>query len=448
VRQRPGVRHTHPVTFRDRLRALRVDTTPLRTSPDFRRLFLAGTVFYLGGMMSYVALPWQLYHLTGSNLAVGLLGAVELIPLVVFGLWGGALADHADRRVILVATGIAQVVFTAALMVNAMLPEPQAWGIYVVGALLSAAGALQRPSREALIPRTVRHDELPAAVSVSSLGMQIGLLAGPAIGGILVESVGAATAYAIDVTGLAIATVLFARLAAYPPLEEGTAPTIGAIVEGARYAVSRKDLLGTYLIDIAAMLLAMPTVLFPALAADVLESPHILGLLYSAGTVGSLLVTATSGWSNRVHRHGQVVVLAAIAWGVAVALAGLTTNIWIVVGCFALAGGADMVSAIFRGVIWHQTIPDAMRGRLAGIEMLSYSIGPLGGQVRSGLVADRWSVRTSITSGGILCVIGVVATAAWLRDFWHYDARTDRYAVAERERRARRSRAEESPGDE
>ena len=146
------MRHTHPVTFRDRLRALRVDTTPLHTSPDFRRLFLAGTVFYLGGMMSYVALPWQLYHLTGSNLAVGLLGAVELIPLVVFGLWGGALADHADRRVILVATGIAQVVFTAALMVNAALPEPQAWAIYVIGALLSAAGALQRPSREALIP--------------------------------------------------------------------------------------------------------------------------------------------------------------------------------------------------------------------------------------------------------------------------------------------------------
>ncbi len=439
------MRHTHPVSFRDRLRALRVDTTPLRTSPDFRRLFLAGTVFYLGGMVSYVALPWQLYHLTGSNLAVGLLGAVELVPLVVFGLWGGALADHADRRAVLVATGIAQVVFTAALMVNAMLAEPQVWAIYLIGALLSAAGAMQRPSREALIPRTVRHDELPAAVSVSSLGMQIGLLAGPAIGGILVETVGAATAYAIDVTGLAIATLLFARLAAYPPLDEGTPPSIAAIVDGARYAVSRKDLLGTYLIDIAAMLLAMPTVLFPALAADVLESPHILGLLYSAGTVGSLLVTATSGWSSRVHRHGQAVVLAAIAWGAAVALAGLTTNIWIVVVCFALAGGADMVSAIFRGVIWHQTIPDAMRGRLAGIEMLSYSIGPLGGQVRSGLVADRWSVRTSITSGGIMCVIGVIATAAWLRDFWGYDSRTDRYAVAERERR---SRAGEAPADE
>lgn len=417
---------------------MRIDLTPLRTSPDFRRLFLAGTVFYLGGMVSYVALPWQLYHLTGSNLAVGILGVIELVPLVVFGLWGGALADHVDRRKMLVGSGLAQVVFTACLALNAALPDPQVWAIYVIGAFLSAAGALQRPSREALVPRTVRHDELPAAVALSSLGMQIGLLGGPALGGILVETVGAATAYGIDVVGLLIATAPFARLKPYPPAGESTPPSLASIATGARYAVSRRDLLGTYLIDIVAMFMAMPTVLFPALAKDVLESPHILGLLYSAGTVGSLLVTATSGWSSRVHQHGKAVVLAAIVWGGAVAVAGLTRNIWIVVGCFAVAGAADMVSGIFRSVIWHQTIPDSMRGRLAGIEMLSYSIGPLGGQVRSGLVADRWSVRTSITSGGILCVIGVVATAAWLKDFWSYDARTDRYAVAERERRAAR----------
>ena len=160
--------------LRNRLRALRVDTTPLRTSPDFRRLFLAGTVFYLGGMVTYVALPWQLYHLTGSNLAVGILGVIELVPLVAFGLWGGALADHVDRRRMLLYTGIAQAVLTAGLMVNAALPQPQVWAIYVIGALLSAAGALQRPSREALIPRTVTHDELPAAVSLSSLAAQIG----------------------------------------------------------------------------------------------------------------------------------------------------------------------------------------------------------------------------------------------------------------------------------
>ncbi len=431
------MRHTLGVSLRDRLRALRVDTTPLRESPDFRRLFLAGTVFYLGGMVSYVALPWQLYRLTGSNLAVGLLGLVELVPLVIFGLWGGALADHVDRRLMLVWTGVAQVVLTALLMANSLLAQPQAWVIYVVGAVLSAAGALQRPSREALVPRTVRHEQLPAAVSVSSLGMQVGLLAGPAAGGLLVESLGAAPAYAIDVTGLIIATALFARLASYPPLGESTPASLRSIAAGARYAVSRRDLLGTYLIDIVAMLLAMPTVLYPALAADVLKQPAILGLLYSAGTVGSLLVTATSGWTTRVHRHGRAVVLAAIVWGAAVAAAGVSGSVPIVLLCFAVAGAADMVSALFRSVIWHQTIPDEMRGRLAGIEMLSYSIGPLGGQVRSGLVADRWSVRASITSGGLLCVGGVVVTAAWLRGFWRYDARTDPYAVAERERRAR-----------
>ena len=415
-----------------------MDTTPLRSSADFRRLFLAGTVFYLGGMVSYVALPWQLYHLTGSNLAVGVLGVVELVPLVVFGLWGGALADHADRRRILVGTGLVQIVLTAALMVNAALGDPHVWVLYLIGAGLSAAQALQRPSREALIPRTVSHHQLPAAIALSSIGMQVGLLGGPALGGVLVESVGAATAYGVDVVGLMIATALFARLAPYPPLGEGTAPSLASIADGARYAVRRPDLLGTYLVDIVAMFLAMPTVLFPALAADVLGAPHVLGLLYSAGTVGSLLVTATSGWTARVHRHGRAVVLAAAAWGAAVAAAGLTTNVWLVVGCFAVAGAADMISALFRSVIWHQTIPDEMRGRLAGIEMLSYSIGPLGGQVRSGLVADRWSVRTSITSGGVLCVIGVALTAAWFRGFWGYDARTDPYAVAERSRRAAR----------
>jgi len=423
------------VSLADRLRALRVDPTPLRTSPDFRRLFLAGTVFYLGGMVSYVAVPWQLYRLTGSNLAVGALGVVELVPLVIFGLWGGALADHADRRRVLVWTGVAQALLTAVLVANSLLPTAQVWVLYAVGALLSAAGSLQRPSREALVPRTVRHEELPAAVSLNSLGMQVGLLGGPALGGILVESVGAAPAYAIDVTGLVVATALFARLRAYPPLGEGTPPSLRSIGDGARYAVSRPDLLGTYVVDIVAMLLAMPTVLFPALAADVLQAPTVLGLLYSAGTVGSLLVSATSGWTGRVHRHGRAVLLAAATWGAAVAVAGVSTSIPVVLLCFVVAGAADMISGIFRSVIWHQTIPDHMRGRLAGIEMLSYSIGPLGGQVRSGLVADRWSVRASITSGGVLCVVGVALTAAWLRDFRRYDARTDPYAVAERERR-------------
>jgi MFS family permease len=425
---------------------LRMDLTPLRTSPDYRLLFLAGTVFYLGGMMTYVAVPYQLYALTGSNLAVGAVGVVELVPLVVFGLWGGALADHLDRRLLLVWTGLAQVVLTSLLLVNAFLPEPRVWVIYVVAAVLSAAQALQRPSREALLPRTVEHAQLPAAVALSSVGMQTGMLAGPAVGGLLLHAVGAGWCFVADVVGITVATVLFTRLRPYPAGVDATPPSVRGIGEGLRYAVRRRDLLGTYVIDIVAMLLAMPTVIFPALAQDVLQRPELLGLLYTAGTVGALLSSVTSGWTGRVHHHGRAVVLAAMAWGAAVALAGLTRSPWLVLGCFAVAGAADNLSGIFRSVIWHQTIPDAMRGRLAGIEMLSYSLGPLGGEVRSGFVADRFGVRQAITSGGVLCVLGVAATSLWLRGFWSYDARTDPHAVRERAARAAgRERSDRSP---
>jgi MFS family permease len=180
------------------------------------------------------------------------------------------------------------------------------------------------------------------------------------------------------------------------------------------------------------MTMAFPIVLFPALATHVFHAPALLGLLYSVESIGSLIMTATSGWVAHVHHHGRAVVISAAAWGGSIALAGLAPNIWLALLCFGVAGAADMVSGIFRGTIWNQTVPDEMRGRLAGIEMLSYSLGPLGGQARAGLVADAWSVRAAITSGGLLCVGGVAATALWLRDFWSYDARTDKYAVHER----------------
>jgi MFS family permease len=417
---------------------LRIDATPLRTSRDFRLLFAAGTVFYLGGMVSYVALPFQLYHLTHSNIAVGAMGAVELLPLLVFGLYGGALADHSDRRTVLVVTGSAQAVLTAVLMGNAFL-DPHVWVIYVLGALLSAAQSVQRPSREALTPRVVAHHELPAAVALSSIGSQIGQLGGPALGGLLVATAGAGTAYAVDVVGLVVATLLFAGLRRYPPVAGGTPPNLSGIRDGIRYAAGRRDLLGTYLIDIIAMFMAFPIVLFPALASDVFRQPAVLGLLYTAESIGTLVATATSGWMPRVHHHGRAVAVAATTYGLCIAAAGLAPDAWVAIGLLAAAGAADMVSALFRQVMWHQTIPDEMRGRLAGIEMLSYSVGPLGGQTRAGLVADLTSVRASIVSGGLVCAVGVAATATFLRRFWAYDDRTDEHAVRERAVRARRA---------
>ena len=421
-----------------------VDLSPLRTSRDFRLLLVAGVVTYVGAMMTYVALPWQLYQLTGSNLAVGLLGAVELVPLVVFGLWGGAIADHYDRRRVLLVTAAAQSGLTALLLLNAALPQPQVWALYVLGAVMSAVTAAHRPSREALLPRVVRHDQLPGALALSAIGMQAGLLVGPAIGGVLIAQAGPVWAYGVDVVGLCVATALYAALRPAPPTDGGTPPSVAAIVDGIRYAAGRRDLLGTYVVDMVAMFLAMPVVLFPAFATDVLERPELLGLLYSAGTAGSLLATATSGWVSRVHHHGRAVVVSAAAWGLAVAVAGLVSSPWLVLVALAAAGAADMISALFRQVIWNQTIPDERRGRLAGIEMLSYSVGPLGGQMRAGVVADLYGVRTSIVSGGLLCAVGVVATAGRLREFWNYDTRTDEHAV--RERRLREERAAQHPG--
>jgi MFS family permease len=409
-----------------------VDTTPLRTSRDFRLLFLAGTVFYFGAMVSYVAIPYQVYTLTGSNFAVGALGLVELAPLVVFGLYGGALADHVDRRRLLVTTGVAQAGFTAVLAVNAFRDDPSLWVIFVVSAFLAASSSLQRPSREALMPRTVTHDELPAANALTSLGMQLGVLVGPAVGGLLVAYVGIGWCFLVDIGGLAVASLMFVLMRPYPHRAETTPPSLAGIGEGLAYAVRRKDLLGTYLVDIAAMFLAMPVVLFPAVAEEVFGQPQLLGVLYSAETVGALAATALSGWTGRVHLHGRAIVVAAAAYGGCVAVAGLMPSIWLMALFFALSGAADMVSGVFRGTIWSQTIPENMRGRLAGIEMLSYSIGPLGGQVRAGITADLWSVRGAITSGGLACVAGVTITAACLRDFWSYDNRTDEYAVAER----------------
>lgn len=425
----------------DRLRAvltnLRMDTTPLRVSRDFRLLFVAGTTFYFGGFMAYVAVPFQLYHLTGSNFAVGAVGLVELVPLVVFGLYGGALADHGDRRKVLIACGAVQLLLTGVLALNAFRAHPAVWLIYLVAGLLAAAQAMQRPSKEALLPRTVRHDQITAANALDSFGMQAGVLVGPAVGGLLLAHAGAGWCFAANAAALLVATGLFVLLRPYPHTGETEPPSLRGIREGLSYALGRRDLLGTYLVDIAAMLLAMPVVIFPALATTVFHRPELLGLLYSAETVGAVLATVTSGWTGRVHHHGRAIVLAAAAYGGFVALAGLAGGIWPAMAFLALAGAADMISGVFRGTVWNQTIPDTMRGRLAGIEMLSYSLGPMGGDVRAGFVADAWSVRGSIVSGGVACVGGVVATAAVLRSFWGYDARTDPHAVRERELRAR-----------
>ncbi|MDF4250333.1 MFS transporter [Streptomyces sp. WMMB303] len=410
------------------------DLSPWRESRDFRILWTAGLVTTFGSFLTFVALPLQVKELTGSATAVGALGAVELVPLIVFGLYGGALADAFDRRTLVLGSEIAMGAVALGLLVNTLLPHPMVWPLYVAAALSSALNGIQRPALDALLPRIVAHEQLSAAAALNALRWQVGGVAGPALAGVLLAYAGLETAYAIDLASYLLSVLMALRLAASPPGHDAEKPSLRGIAEGARYAWGRKDLLGTYAVDVVAMLFAFPLALFPFLA-DQLDAEWALGLMYAALPFGSMLVSATSGWSSRVHRHGRAVLLAAAGWGAAMTAAGVVRNVWLVLFFLVLSGAFDMVSGIFRSTMWNQTVPDALRGRLAGIELLSFSAGPQLGQVRSGGVASLTSVRTSVWSGGLACVAGVALLAAALPQLLAYDARTSGYARAVREAR-------------
>ena len=385
-------------------------------------------------MITYVALPFQVKELTNSFLAVGLIGLVEIAPLIIFGLYGGVLADRVNRKIMIWVTEFASMFLTAILLINALLPEPKLWVLYVVAALFSAVDGLQRPSADAILPRLVGHDDLPAASALMSLRWQFGVITGPSLAGILIATFGVASGYALDILTFFISLIFLAKVRSVIPTNTSKKPTLSSLGEGLKYATSRKDLMGTYLVDLSAMFFAMPTALYP-FWADQLDAPWALGLFYAAGTIGSLIITLTSGWIRNYHKHGRAVTLAALGWGLAILLAGVANSLWLVLFFLTLAGASDMVSALFRSAIWNQSISDDYRGRLASIELLSYSVGPLGGQTRAGLVAERTSLRTSVISGGLLCITFVGFFAAMLPEFRKYDGKTNKFAVTEAKKR-------------
>jgi MFS family permease len=399
-----------------------LDLRPWRTSRDYRLLWSSGAVSVLGSFITYVTVPLQIKELTGSYLAVGAMGLVELVPMIVFGLYGGALADAVDRgRIVLLAeAGLA--LMSLLLLANSLLPHPMLWLIYVVVALAAALDGLQRPSLDALLPRIVPRDQLTAAIALSSMRFSVGAIVGPAIGGLIAATFGVSIAYTCDLVSFAIALSLLAQLKAVPPPSDADKPSLRGILEGLRYAGSRPELLGTYLVDIAAMILAMPNALFPFLA-DEIGAPWALGLMYAATSVGALAVTLTSGWTSKMHRHGLMVAVAAGAWGLAMAGAGWSKPVWLVLSFLVIAGAADCVSGLFRSTMWNQTIPDHLRGRLAGIELLSYTAGPQLSQIRAGGMASLIGVRPAIWTGGLACVVAVLGSAG-LKGFIRYDDRS------------------------
>jgi MFS family permease len=394
----------------------------VRRHREFRLLLTGRAVSFLGSEVTYVAIPFQVYRLSGSSFVVGLLGLAELVPLLGAAFLGGALADAVDRRRMVQVTELALAGASGVLLANALLPSPQLWLLFVVAAVMAALDGFQRPSLEALEPRLVERHELPAAAATSSLVMTAGMVGGPALGGGLIAAVGLPATYGLDIATFAVSLSALALMRAVPPPPDAERPTLRSIAEGFRYARGRPELLGTYGVDMVAMFFGMPNALFPALAQKLGGGAGLLGLLYAAPAFGAMLATATSGWITRVRRHGAAVAAAAAGWGAGIVVVGVAPGITLALAGLVVAGFADMISGIFRGTIWNQTIPDRLRGRLAGIEQVSYSTGPLLGNVEAGAVASLAGLRASIVSGGVLCIAGVAVAAVALPAFWRYEA--------------------------
>ncbi|MEW6207818.1 MAG: MFS transporter [Acidobacteriota bacterium] len=408
-------------TGRGLLAALTIDIAPLRASRDYRLLYAGQFVSGFGSAISYVVLPWQMYQLTHSSLSVGLLGVVEFAPMFLMAFIGGALADYIDRRrlIILAETGLA--LCCIALVINSLLPAPRSWILFLVAGLFAALNGVHRPALEALTPRLVDPDHLPAVSALNSLRFNFNFIVGAAIAGVIAASLGAAVAFAIDAATFIISIVTIFLIRSVPVPIDADRASLRSIIDGLKYARSRQELIGTYLIDINAMFFGMPMALFPAIAESF--GGASVGLFYAMPAVGSLALTLTSGWTNRINKHGLAVTVAASVWGLAIIGFGLSNHLWLALFFLAAAGAADMVSGLFRMTIWNQTIPDHLRGRLAGIEMISYLTGPYLGNAEAGLVASLVGLRASVVSGGVMCVLGSGLLALMLPKFIRYDGR-------------------------
>jgi MFS family permease len=398
-----------------------IDITPLKVSRDFRLLFASQAVSFFGSMMSFVVLPVQMYQLTHSSLAVGLLGVAEFVPLIAMALVGGALADYFDRRRMVQVSELSLALCSAALILNSMLPKPHAWVLYACATAVAGLGGIKRPSLQAMFPRLVAVELMPAVSALNSLSGTMGNIVGPIAGGLVAAAAGPRWAYTTNLITFVISLAALLMMEAAPPPPDADRPSLGSIVEGLRYAKSRPELMGTYLVDMNAMFFGMPMALFPAIAAGFGNAS--VGLLYAAPAAGALLATLTSGWMPRVQRHGLAVTLAAALWGVAIIGLGFSGRLWFALVCLLLAGAFDGVSGLFRMTIWNETIPDYLRGRLAGIEMISYLTGPLLGNAEAGIVASMFSIRVSVVSGGVLCVLGTGLLVLALPQFVTYTAR-------------------------
>jgi MFS family permease len=416
--ERPGAR--------GRFAKLAIDLSPLRISPAFRWFWLGQAIKDVGGGVMFVALPFQIFQLTGSTLAVAVLSLVELMPLLTLTLVGGALADAVDRRRLLIWTQTGMALSGALLLTNAALPHPRVWVLYVLAFFSASFFCLGVGGMRSVTPRLVPADKLPAALVLESISGSFSSVAGPAFGGALIGFVGLTSTYAFDLATFGVGIASIFALPTILPVEDAERATLRAIVDGFRYVRTQPVVLGFMLVDVNAMIFGMPMALFPAIATHRFHAPASVGYLYAAPYAGALISSLASGWMPHVRRQGLAVVVAASAWGIAIAAFGFSQTLWAGLVLLAVAGGADNISAVFRSTIMLSATPENMRGRLTGIEFAQVASAPTLGNVEAGVVASLTSLRFSIVSGGVACVVGTFLVAAAFPALLRYDAQRDK----------------------
>jgi MFS family permease len=409
------------------IRGLAVDISPLRESRDFRVLWLGELVSMIGRQITVLALPFQVFVLTRSPLAVGLIGLAQLIPLIAATIAGGAVADRVDRRKLILVTEVGMAASTALLLLGALSGHPPLWYLYVAAGLSAGVSGINLPARSAAVPNLVRPGRLPAALALNQILFQGAGIVGPALAGILLGRFGLAWAYAADLMSAGAAVGAAWLLRPMPP-KRGAEQPVGTawseITDGFRSLRGRRVLQSTFLIDLDAMIFGMPRALFPVLALTVFHvGPEGLGLLYAAPAAGALLGALTSGWVGRIRRQGLAVVWAVVLWGASITFFGLSGRFFpLALAFLAFAGAADVISAVFRGTILQLSVPDSLRGRLSAIHILVVTGGPRLGDVEAGLVASLVSPWFSVVSGGVACVVGAVVLAGLIPELVRYRA--------------------------
>jgi MFS family permease len=407
-----------------RLARYAIDVRPLRASRDFRLLWIGTSISFLGTQVTFVAIPFQIYQLTESPVAVGLVGLCELIPLLTLSLLGGTVADRMDRRSLLIRTDSALAATSGLLALNASLETPHVWAIYVLASISAGLFAFGLPALRSTTPLLVPTHMLPSAAALHSIHGSLGLIVGPLLAGVLIQALSLEWTYSLDAATYVCSLLLVAAVAPIPPIDTESSER-PSVLDGLRFLRGRPVLQGSFYVDIVAMVFGMPKALFPALAAVRFRGePSVLGLLYAAPAVGSFLAAATSGWTGGVRRQGIAVYAAVVAWGAALVVFGFAASLWVALAALTAAGAADMISGVFRTAILQTSAPQHMQGRLSGVELMVVASGPALGDLEAGAVAALTSLRFSIVSGGVGCILGVAVMALLLPEFGRYDARS------------------------